>query len=214
MCRLSMQKIGGGTAMNTMPAIGRYTSFDRGNTIQSTSVTIKIMSTSANLSGSAGKSAKGTGAGITTAGAGTGMARTNVTTGMTGMATTTIDVERSVRHSGPALLIGWSLLLAPYMVAADQPRESAIRTHARSFGAAVKRDTKMLGEDCKEGAHRVAIAAKAMGHEMATAAKRAAAESRAAFGGERVSTPSSWPELRVSSHDTPRHHRNRYRKKP
>jgi hypothetical protein len=121
--------------MNTMPAIGPYTSFDRGNTIQSTSVTIKIMSTSANLSGSAGKSANGIGAGITTAGVGTGMAGKSVTTGMTGMTTTTIDAERSVRHSGPALLIGWSLLLAPYMAAAEQPRESAIWTHARSFGA-------------------------------------------------------------------------------
>jgi hypothetical protein len=176
-----------------MPAIGPYTSFDRGNTIRSTSVTIKIkiMSTSANLSGSAGKSANGIRAGITTAGVGTGMAGTSVTTGMTGMTTTTIDAERSVRHSGPALLIGWSLLLAPYMAAADQPRESAIWTHARSFGAAVKRDTKVLGDDCKEGAHRVAIAAKAVGHEIATAAKRGAAESRAAFRGEKVSTPSS-----------------------
>jgi len=113
---------------------------------------------------------------------------------MTVMTTTTIDVVRSVRHGGTSLLVVWSLLLTPYMAAhaaEDQPRESAISTHARSFGAAVKRDTKVVGADCKEGAHRVAIAAKAVGHEIATAAKRGAAETRAAFRGEKVKTPAS-----------------------
>jgi hypothetical protein len=110
------------------------------------------------------------------------------------MTTATIDVARSVRHGGTSLLVVWGLLLTPYIAshaAEDEPHESAISTHARSFGAAVKRDTKAVGDDCKEGAHRVAVAAKAVGHEIAAAAKRGAAETRAAFRGEKAETPAS-----------------------
>jgi len=110
------------------------------------------------------------------------------------MTATTIDLVRSARRGGAGLLIAWSLLLTPCIAAhaaEDGPHESAISTHARSFGAAVKRDAKAIGADCKEGAHRVAIAAKAVGHGIATAAKRGAAETQAAFRGEKAQTPAS-----------------------
>jgi hypothetical protein len=113
--------------------------------------------------------------------------------------TTTIDVARpvrdggrSVRHGAAGLLVAWSLLLTPSIAAhaaEDAPHESAISTHAKSFGAAVKRDTTAVSAKCKEGAHRVAVAAKAVGHEIATAAKRGAAETRAAFRGEKAEAP-------------------------
>jgi len=64
------------------------------------------------------------------------------------MSVTTSDVVRSARQGGASLLVAWSLLLTPYIAARaaeDQPHESAISTHAQSFGAAVKRDTKAIG---------------------------------------------------------------------
>jgi hypothetical protein len=110
------------------------------------------------------------------------------------MNTTATDVVRSARCGAAGLWVAWCLLFTPYIAAqaaADEPHESAISTHARSFAAAVKRDTKAVGAGCKEGAQRVAVAAKAVGHEIATAAKRGAAETRAAFGGEKAKTPAS-----------------------
>ena len=83
------------------------------------------------------------------------------------------------------------LLLMPVLAAqaSDQGQESSVSAHARSFGEAVKRDAKIVGANCKEGAHRVAVAAKAVGHEIATASKRGAAQTRAAFRGEKPETP-------------------------
>jgi hypothetical protein len=100
--------------------------------------------------------------------------------------------ERTERHGVAGLLVAWSLLLMPTIAAhaaADEPHESAISVHARSFGAAVKRDTNVVGTKCREGAHRVSVAAKAVAHEIATAAKRGAVETRAAFRGEKESAP-------------------------
>ena len=87
-----------------------------------------------------------------------------------------------------------TLLLTPVIAAeaaGDGPQESSISTHATSFGEAVKRDAKVVGAKCKEGAHRAAVAAKAVGHEVATAAKRGAAQTRAAFRGEKAESPAS-----------------------
>lgn len=105
---------------------------------------------------------------------------------------TAIEAGSSVR--GGAILLVACLLLAPYIVAraADNvSHESSISTHAKSFGAAVKRDAIAVSAGCKEGAHRVAVAAKSVGHEIATAAKRGAAETRAAFSGEKAKTPAT-----------------------
>jgi hypothetical protein len=107
------------------------------------------------------------------------------------MTTTAIEAGSSVR-GGAVLLAACSLLLTPYIAARaaeDEPHESSIPTHAKFFGAAVKRDAMTVSAGCKEGAHRVAVAAKSVGHEIATAAKRGAAETRAAFRGENVKTP-------------------------
>src|SRR3984893_8502162 len=91
---------------------------------------------------------------------------------------------RSLRHSAAVVLVAWSLLLTPSIAAhaaEDAPHESAISTHAKSFGAAVKRDTKAVSAKCKEAGER----------ECATAAKRGAAAPRAAFHGEKAETPAS-----------------------
>src|ERR1700681_994884 len=89
--------------------------------------------------------------------------------------TTTIELARPVRHGGRSLrhgaavlLVAWSLLLTPSIAAhaaEDAPHESAISTHAKSFGAAVKRDTKAVSAKCKEGAARGGVAAHAAGGE-------------------------------------------------
>jgi hypothetical protein len=70
----------------------------------------------------------------------------------------------------------------------DQPSGDSASSRAHEFGAAVKRDAKLVGASVKEGAHRVAVAAKAVGHEISTAAKRGAAETRAAMKGEKGQT--------------------------
>jgi hypothetical protein len=108
------------------------------------------------------------------------------------MTTTTNDIAHSVRRGGASLLVACSLLLTPYIASAaeDQPHESAISTQARSFGTAVKHDAKAVGDSCKKIAHRVAVTAKAVGHEIGTVAKRGAAETRAAFSGEKAKTAS------------------------
>jgi hypothetical protein len=119
-------------------------------------------------------------------------AMTGTTKAMTG--TTTIDMTRRFRITALGLAVASTLLLTPMIAAhaaGDQPPESSMSTHAKSFGDAVKSDAKAVGAKCKEGAHRVAVAAKAVGHEVATAAKRGAAETRAAFRGEKSATPSS-----------------------
>lgn len=46
-------------------------------------------------------------------------------------------------------------------------------------------DSRVAAAAIKDGAHRVAVAAKAVGHEIAMASKRGAAETRAAFKGEK-----------------------------
>jgi hypothetical protein len=124
------------------------------------------------------------------------MTETSTATDTTVMTTTTNEIARSERHRGASLLIACSLLLTPYIAASaaeDQPHESAISTHASSFGAAVKHDAKAVSDSCKKIGHRVAVAvaAKAVGHEIGTAAKRGAAETRAAFSGEKAKTSAS-----------------------
>jgi hypothetical protein len=107
---------------------------------------------------------------------------------------TTIDMTRRFRVAALGLAAASTLVLTPVLAAPaadDRPQESAISTHAKAFGEAVKRDAKVVGAKCKEGAHRAAVAAKAVGHEVATAAKRGTAETRAAFRGETVETPAN-----------------------
>jgi len=48
-----------------------------------------------------------------------------------------------------------------------------------------------VGAKCKEGAQRVAVAARGVAHEIATAAKRGAAQTRAAFHREKTEAPAS-----------------------
>jgi len=108
--------------------------------------------------------------------------------------TTTNERVRSVGCRAASLLAAGTLLLMPCVAvhaAENAPQESAIATHARAFGAAVKHDSQVVGAKCKEGAHRVAVAARAVGHEIATAAKRGAAQTRAAFHGEKDAAPAS-----------------------
>jgi hypothetical protein len=196
MYRLIMRETGAGTATNTTPAIGPYISFDRRNTNQSTSVTIEITRMSANWHGSTGKSMRAT---MTmtmtmtmTAGTVAGMKRTGTTEATKVMSTATIDVVRAVRRV--RLLIACGLLLTPHMAvyaADDEAHPSAISIRVRSFGEAVRRDARALGNDCREGAHRTAVAAKTWGQRMATVAKRSAAETRSAFRGEKANTPAS-----------------------
>ena len=109
-------------------------------------------------------------------------------------APSTIDMTRRFRIAALSLAVASTLLLTPVIAAhaaGDEPQESSISTHAKSFGEAVKRDAKVVGAKTKEGAHRVAVAAKAVGHEVATAAKRGAAETREAFRGEKSEKPAS-----------------------
>ena len=97
-------------------------------------------------------------------------------------------MTRRFRTVACGLAVASTLLLAPVMAAhaADRdPQGSSLSTHVKSFGEAVKRDARIVGAKCREGAHRVAVAAKAVGHEIATASKRGAAETRAAFRGEK-----------------------------
>jgi hypothetical protein len=105
---------------------------------------------------------------------------------------TTTDAARALRRRALSLAVVGCVLLAPFIAAHaadDQPAESAVSAHAKSFGVAVKRDAKAVGAGCKEGAHRVAAASKVVAHEIATAAKRGAAGTRAAFRGEKTETP-------------------------
>jgi hypothetical protein len=121
------------------------------------------------------------------------MTATSMATGVRVMITTTNEPSRPVRHGVARILVAGALLLTFHVAAAaeDQPHPSAISTQATSFGAAVKHDAKVVGDNGKKFAHQVGVAAKAVGHEIATAAKRGAAETRAAFGGEKEKTPAS-----------------------
>lgn len=113
---------------------------------------------------------------------------------MKAMSNTTINERgRSVRSRAASLLVAGTLLLLcdAVQAAENAPQESAISTHARAFGAAVRHDSQVVGAKCKEGAHRVAVAARAVAHEVATAAKRGVAQTRAAFHGERAEAPAS-----------------------
>jgi len=121
------------------------------------------------------------------------MTGTSADTDMKAMTNTTTDERvRSVGSRAASLLVVGTLLLTPWVAvhaAEDAPHESAISTHARAFGAAVRHDSQVVGAKCKEGAQRVAVAARAVGHEIATAAKRGAAQTRAAFHGEKPAAP-------------------------
>jgi hypothetical protein len=120
------------------------------------------------------------------------MTETSGDTDMKAMSNATIN-ER-VRGCAVSLLAAGTLLLTPCVAvqaAEDAPQESAISTHARAFGAAVRHDSQVVGAKCKEGAHRVAVAARAVAHEIATAAKRGAAQTRAAFHGGKTGAPAS-----------------------
>jgi hypothetical protein len=80
------------------------------------------------------------------------------------------------------------VLVSTGHAADDPPSGTTASGRAHEFGAAVKRDAKLVAASVKEGAHRVAVAAKAVGHEVSTAAKRGAAETRAAMKGEKGQT--------------------------
>jgi hypothetical protein len=100
------------------------------------------------------------------------------------MSTKTIDLARGGRRSAISLVAVWGLLLGPQVTvyaAADDPNQSTVVIHAKSFAETVKRDAKSVGKDCKAGALRVSAAAKSLGHKIATAAKRSATDTRAAF---------------------------------
>ncbi|MHB8477015.1 MAG: hypothetical protein ACYDBZ_12105 [Steroidobacteraceae bacterium] len=108
--------------------------------------------------------------------------------------TTTNDRVRSVGSRAAGLLVAGNLLLMPCVAvhaAENAPQESAISTHARAFGAAVRHDSQVVGAKCKEGAQRVAASARAVAQKIATAAKRGAAQTRAAFHGEKAAAPAS-----------------------
>ena len=109
------------------------------------------------------------------------------------MSIATIDLARAVRL-GVSLMIACVPLLLPHMAAyaaEDNPPPSSIAIHARSFGEAVRRDARALGNDCRDGAHRAVAAAKTLGQEIATVAKHSASETRSALRGEKASTPAS-----------------------
>src|ERR1035438_4857493 len=98
MYRPDTQEIGACTVMNTMPAIGPCISFDRRNTIRSTSATIRSMNENAHWSGSAGKTANGIrsaiATAITTENTDAGMMGTSGDTDMKAMSNTTTDEDR------------------------------------------------------------------------------------------------------------------------
>lgn len=123
------------------------------------------------------------------------MTGTSGGTDMKAMSSTTTDERvRSVGSRAASLLAAGALLLMPCVAvhaAEDAPHESAISTHARAFGAAVRHDSQVVGAKCKEGAQRVAVAAQTVAHEIATAAKRGAAQTRAAFHREKTEAPAS-----------------------
>jgi hypothetical protein len=101
---------------------------------------------------------------------------------------------RAAASRGVIAVCALALALASVARAADeQSGDSSGSTGAHEFGAAVKRDAKLVGASVKEGAHRVAVAAKAVGHEIATAAKRGAAETRAAMKGEKGQATAAKP---------------------
>jgi hypothetical protein len=157
------------------------------------------MNENAHWSGSAGKTANGIrsaiATAITTENTDAGMMGTSGDTDMKAMSNTTTDErERGVGSRPASLLVAGTLLLMPCVAvhaAENAPQESAISTHARAFGAVVRHDSQVVGAKCKEGAQRLAVAARAVAHEIATAAKRGAVQTRAAFHGEKTEAPAS-----------------------
>ena len=96
-----------------------------------------------------------------------------------------------LRSTAAGLVAALALSGSPMVVhgASIQTTSSAVSTHAKAFGAAVRRDTKAAAASFKEGAHRVAVAATGVAHEIATAARRGAMKTRAALRGEKMATP-------------------------
>lgn len=96
----------------------------------------------------------------------------------------------------PALRAGillLTLLLPPAFVcqaAEEHPSASPASNQPGNFQDDLKRHAKAAGAFFKDRAHRVAVASKAVAHEVATTAKRGAAETRAAFKGK-TPAPSS-----------------------
>lgn len=86
--------------------------------------------------------------------------------------------------NGLAARVFLTLLFAPIHVSLAAENTSAdapMSHHGGSFTEAVKRDAKAVGATFKDGAHRAAVASEAVAHEIAAAAKRSAAATRAAF---------------------------------
>ena len=84
-------------------------------------------------------------------------------------------MTRRFRMAALSLAAASTLQLTPVIAAetaGDGPQESSISTHAKAFGEAVKRDAKVVGAKCKEGSHRVAVAATAVGHEVASSSSQ------------------------------------------
>jgi hypothetical protein len=112
------------------------------------------------------------------------MTETNAAANTPIMTTTTDNLGKRFRGRGGSLFVASSLLLMPCIAAhavEDERHESAIYSHAKHFGAVLRQNGKTVGAGCKDGAHRIAVAVKGVGHEIAFAAKRGAAETRAAF---------------------------------
>lgn len=96
----------------------------------------------------------------------------------------TLDTAKAPSRNFAGALILAALTVAAIMPppAEAVPASIAPRSEPQeSLRKAIQHDARAAGVFFKEGAHRIAVASKAMGHEIATAAKRGAAETRKAF---------------------------------
>jgi hypothetical protein len=103
-------------------------------------------------------------------------------------------------------LAGIALIATFTVSAADNPPADPTLAgdEARSVGATVKHDAKIVADAAKDSAQKVAVAAKAVAHEVATAskegahevaatAKRGAEKAKAAVNGEKAPSPPPKP---------------------
>jgi len=85
-----------------------------------------------------------------------------------------------------ALSITCALLpIARAQASTDSDSSDTGSSRLHHFSETAKHRAAAAGSAIKEGAHRVAVASKAVGHEIATAAHRGALEARAALKGEK-----------------------------
>ncbi len=191
MCRLAMRRIGADTAANTMLVIDPYILCDLTNTnlVMGAAMTESMMRAKGRIIAKAMTLiATINGVTITTMNAPVASIMTRADTGLASC--------HALRDLVIALLLAGTLSSLATVADAHAPdmasAHAAVSRDAKHFGEAVKREAKAVVANLKEGAHRAALASQAIGHEIAIAVKRSAAEAGAALRGDKhVDTPAN-----------------------